>query len=224
MARMGAIVLEPVRTLAGVLLLSSFFYGLVALSGRKPEWHTLMTVIVFASFIDAARMLFELVLKLRCASLNVDTSAGAFFPLIAPGLPMPKEAVDIAPAMLSGFDPFRLWYWIVVILGLGVTSQLRGWRGWIPCLLLWVGGAGLRTGLALTTAQQRQKEAAESGVRIVVSDASLKLRAPTTHDLESGAILSGQWANASRPSYRRQATGFEGSPAQAPAPNGLVAT
>lgn len=195
MARMAAIVLEPVRLLASMLLLSSLFYGLVALSGKKPEWHTLMSVVVFSSFIDAARMLFELILKLRCASLTVDTSAGALFPMLSSNLPVPKEAIDIVPATLSGFDPFRIWFWIVVVVGLNVTSQLRGWRGWVPCLLLWIGGAGVRTGLAAAAAHQRQKEAAESGVRVEVSDARPTPEASVIESSEPGAPATGYLAN-----------------------------
>lgn len=171
MTRIGAIALEPIRVLASILLLSSFFYGLVALSGKKPEWHTLMSIAVFASFIDCVRMVFELAIKLKCASLTVDTSVGSFLKAYGGQIHLPQQVADLAPSLLSGFDPFRIWFWIVTIIGLTVTSQLRGWRAWLPCLIIWLGGAGVRTGINYATLKNERQNAGDSGVRIEVSDA-----------------------------------------------------
>lgn len=146
LARLAAVVVEPAGMLASVLLLAAAFYGLVALSGRKPEWHSLMSVVVFASFVDVAAMVFRLVLVVQCGTLDVDTSAGAVMRAWMSDA-LPGKSLDVATSALSGLDPFRLWFWTVVIIGLRATSQLRGWRAWIPCVLLWLLAAGVRTGM-----------------------------------------------------------------------------
>ena len=42
LTRIQVVVAEPMRVLATILLISAVFYGAVALTGRKPEWHTLL--------------------------------------------------------------------------------------------------------------------------------------------------------------------------------------
>ena len=67
------------------------------------------------------------------------------------------ETVDPAAqqalaGLLTAFDPFRIWFWLVVIIGLSATTQLRGWRAWTVCSLCWLIAAGMRTGLAVALA------------------------------------------------------------------------
>jgi hypothetical protein len=50
--------------------------------------------------------------------------------------------------LATAVDPFRIWFWITVIIGLKVTRQMSGWRTWTWCALCWIFGALLRTGLA----------------------------------------------------------------------------
>lgn len=166
LTRMGSLVFEPVRVLSTVLLLSALFYGLVALSGRKPEWSTLLNIAVFASFINLLRMTFELVLMVQCRTLNVDTSLGSLIGWVVPRTSETAQLHQFGPLILSGFDPFRIWFWIVVVIGLKTTSQLRGWRAVVPCVLCWLAGAGLRAGMKFSTAEPT---AEESNVRIEVS-------------------------------------------------------
>lgn len=146
LARLAAVVVEPAGMLTSVLLLAAVFYGLVALSGRKPEWHSLMSVVVFASFVDVAAMVFRLILVVQCGTLDVDTSAGAVARAWASDA-FPQKSLELATSALSGLDPFRLWFWVMVLIGLKATAQLRGWRAWVPCVFLWLLAAGIRTGM-----------------------------------------------------------------------------
>ncbi len=151
LTRIRVIGAEPARTLATALLTAAALYGVVALSGRKPEWHTLLTICIFAGFVDVLRMLLQLVLMLSFRTLDVDTSLAPVVQLIAGGEGVAAEKVVNMAALtglLSAVDPFRIWYWGVVIVGLSATRQLRGWRAWGPCLLCWLAGAGARAGLA----------------------------------------------------------------------------
>ncbi|MBI4719318.1 MAG: YIP1 family protein [Planctomycetes bacterium] len=138
---------EPVRILACVLLLAALFYGLVALTGKKPEWHTLMTIMVFAGFADLLGSVVRLGMMLHFRRLEVETSLAAALPLLGASGVEPRHLAPLA-GMLTAVDPFRLWFWGLVIIGLATTAQLRGWRAWVPCLLLWLSGGGLRAALA----------------------------------------------------------------------------
>ncbi|MFH1747684.1 MAG: YIP1 family protein [Planctomycetota bacterium] len=148
LARIGAIVAEPAQTLASALVLAAILYGIVALTGRKPEWHTLLTIFVFASFIYVLQLLMMLILMLKHGSLEVYTSL-AMLPRVWPQ----SESVDpVMQASLSGLltavDPFRVWFWLIVVSGLRITAQLSGWRVWVTCVLCWLIPAGVRAALA----------------------------------------------------------------------------
>lgn len=145
MERVRVIVANPIGTLASVLLLSAFFYALVALGGRKPEWHTLLTILVFAGFVDVISGVVRLGFMLRFRTLDIETSLAS----LARMMPIDGEGAAQATAavtgLLSAADPFRIWFWVVVATGLTVTSQLRGWKAWAGCTLCWITAAAIRT-------------------------------------------------------------------------------
>lgn len=172
--RIQVIVAAPVAMLASILLISAVLYGVVALTGRKPEWHTLMALGIYASFVQVFGMALGLVLMVRHATLDVDTTAGALAQVVPREVfgqavaAIPPEAmagvkgVTITPeliqgslaAMLSGIDPFHIWFWLLMGLGLSVTTQLKGWRMVLVCMLFWMFGAGLRVALAFAGMSQ----------------------------------------------------------------------
>jgi hypothetical protein len=149
LARIQVVVAEPVSALAWVLLIAAVLYGVVALTGRKPEWHTLLTVCVFAAFIDVLRLLMTLALRLRYGTLEVDTSLALLTRFLAKADGADPLAVAALSGLLSALDPFRVWFWLAVIVGLSATTQLRGWRVWLTCSLCWLTAAGARSALAV---------------------------------------------------------------------------
>ncbi len=147
--RIQVIVAEPAAALASALLVAAVLYGVTALTGRKPEWHTLLTICVLAGFVDALRLLVQLALMLHCRSLEVDTSLSLAMHWLVASLGLSATNMRAVSGLLTALDPFRIWYWLVMILGLSVTSQLRGWRAWVTCGLCWLTAAGGRAGLAV---------------------------------------------------------------------------
>jgi hypothetical protein len=153
LTRIQVVAAEPAKVLGAVLLVATVLYGVVALTGRKPEWHTLLTICVFTAFIDMLRLLTILVLMVRYETLEVDTSLALLARLLAQGDAASPITLAAAAGLLSALDPFRIWFWLVVVVGLSATAQLRGWRAWVTCSLCWLVAAGVRCGLAVAAAQ-----------------------------------------------------------------------
>jgi hypothetical protein len=152
MTRLQKVVAAPVGELASMLLISAALYGMVALGGRKPEWHTLLTICVFAGFVDVVASFTRLGLMLQYGLLDVDTSAG----LLAPLLPscfgeVGSRSRAVVAHVLTGFEPFRMWFWVLVLVGVSVTAQLSRWRARIGCLLLWLISSGGHIALSFAT-------------------------------------------------------------------------
>ncbi len=159
MARIQVIVAAPLATLASILFISSLLYGVVALSGKKPEWHTLMTIGIYAAFVEVLGMLVRLVLMLQHGTLEVDTSAALLTRLIPPQSDPQGMIAPVLSNVLTGIEPFHIWFWLLIAIGLSVTSQLRGWRLWLTCSLMWLIAAGTRIGLAFASSQAAAAQA-----------------------------------------------------------------
>ena len=149
MTQMQVIGAEPVKALGSALLIAAVLYGGVALTGRKPEWHTLVSICVYAGFIDLLRLVFLLALMLRFGTLAVDSSLAVAAPALLQDVIADKQQLAAITGALSGVDPFRLWYWAVVLIGLSATAQLRGWRAWLTVGLCWLASAATSAGLAV---------------------------------------------------------------------------
>lgn len=152
--RIQAVVVNPLVMLANVLLLSALFYGVVALTGRKPEWHTLVTICVFAGFVDVVGEAVRLGFMLRYGTLAVDTSLAPVVQLADLQGEGVAATVALLTGLLSALDPFRVWFWIIIACGLATTSQLRGWKVWVCCSLCWLIAAGVRAALGVASVSQ----------------------------------------------------------------------
>lgn len=150
MTRIQVIAANPLALLCTVLLLSALFYAAVALTGKKPEWHTLLTIFVFAGFTTVVGSFIRLGFMLHFRTLEVDTSLAPLVKWMA----FEGNNAGVTSALLAGlftaFDPFRIWFWLVAIIGLSTTAQLRGWKVWTLCVLLWLSAAGIRGVMAAT--------------------------------------------------------------------------
>ncbi len=158
--RMGVVAAEPTQTLVGALLVAAVLYGVTALSGRKAEWHTLLTICVLAGFVDVLRLLLVLALRVHFRTLDVDSSAALILRLLPAGAGGPVPAQAGWGGLLSAVDPFRMWYWGLVVIGLTTTAQLSRWRAVLTCGLCWLVAGGVRGGMAVGMAQM----AAQSGM------------------------------------------------------------
>ncbi len=141
--RLGVVVLNPLRILASFLLISSVLYAVVALTGRKPEWHTLMSICVYAGFIELAAEALRVGMMFYYGTLDVDTSMAALW--------TPEFTKGISP--LAGVDPFRIWFWVLAGLGLAVTRQLSRRMAIVMCGFMCVGGMGLAVAMEFATNQ-----------------------------------------------------------------------
>lgn len=151
--RVGVIAVSPMVMLAGVLLIPAMFYGLVALTGKKPEWHTLVTICVFASFAEVIGLIVQLGMRLKLRTFFVDTSLAPLADFMEVQGTNAAQATAAVGGLLTALDPFHIWFWLIMVTGLTVTRQLRGWRAWCACLFFWLAAAGLRAGIAAGATQ-----------------------------------------------------------------------
>ena len=163
LTRMRAIVVEPVQALATVLLVAAGLYGLTALTGRKAEWHTLLTICVLAGFADALRLLVVLGLRLYTHVLDVDTSLALLLRLLPPATGRIPPTLALEAGLLTALDPFRMWYWAIVVIGLAASAQLPGWRAWVACGLCWLMAGGGRGGMDALVLLSMQNSGAPPG-------------------------------------------------------------
>ena len=94
-ARLGEMLVSPLYFLTSFLVVASIFYALVALTGRKPEWHTLLSICVLAGFIELVGRGVRLGMVFYYKTTDVATS-------LAP------LAEGTGSALLGGIDPFRV--------------------------------------------------------------------------------------------------------------------
>jgi hypothetical protein len=124
----------PLRLLLNVSILSALLFLVVALRGGKPNFQVLLGVTTFASYVEAPRLIMQLVLTAQLHVSRVETSAAAFF-----------SRADVGLAnylLLRRLDPFEVWYYVLVGLGLYHTGQLkRRWAIAAACLLALVAAA-----------------------------------------------------------------------------------
>ena len=137
-SRLLVIVAAPAYFLASFLLIASFLYAVVALTGTKPEYHTLMSICVYAGFIELAAYALQLAMMLCFRTTQVSTTLGM---LAEPG----------KPSILPAIDPFRIWFWVLVAMGLIITHQLSRRMAVFICALFCALSTGVRmAALALT--------------------------------------------------------------------------
>lgn len=133
--RLGAVALTPAYILASYLLIASILYATVALTGRKPEYHTLMSICVYAGFIELFGYFVHLGMVFYYRTIYVDTSLGMLAPYGE-------------PTWLVAIDPFRIWFWALIIIGLIVTKQLSRRMAVVSCLMMGLLAGGARVAMS----------------------------------------------------------------------------
>lgn len=138
MSRLGVMVAMPVLFLSSFLLMSALLYAVVALTGRKPEYHTLMSICVYAGFIELVGLAVRMAMILAYRTNDVNTSLAMLTP---PGL----------PTLLVAADPFRIWFWVLMTLGLIVTRQLSRRMAICTCTLMALVASGAHIGISFAS-------------------------------------------------------------------------
>ena len=133
--RLGKIVFAPSYWLASFLIIASILYAVVALTGRKPEYQTLMSICVYSGFVVLVAAVVRIAMVLSYRTTDVDTSLGMMVP---PGAASPLVAVD----------PFRIWFWVLVAIGLTVTRQLSRRTAIVCCVSMGLMASGVRIAMA----------------------------------------------------------------------------
>jgi hypothetical protein len=130
-SRLMAIGLSPVKVLATLLTVAAVLYAIVALTGRKPEWHTLMGICTYAGVIGLVAVMLRMAMVIAYRTIDVDTSLAMLAP---PG----------KPSWMSAIDPFRVWFWVLVGTGLIVTRQLGPRLAIASCVAMALIAGGIR--------------------------------------------------------------------------------
>jgi hypothetical protein len=114
--RIGLVAGGPLRLWAAAGLLSGALFLVVALRGRQPDYRLLLGVSAFAACVEVPRLLLELLLVSQLHVSRVELSAAAFVSSPDVGL---AEYV-----LLLRLDPFAVWFWALIGVGLYATGQL----------------------------------------------------------------------------------------------------
>jgi hypothetical protein len=115
------LVAAPLGLLLSLAVVASLLFLAVALWGTaKADYRLLGGVAIFASLVDLPRLLVRLALVAGVHATRVETSLAAFLPGRRAGLG--------AFLLLRRLDPFEVWYWALVGLGLWKTGQMSGRR------------------------------------------------------------------------------------------------
>jgi hypothetical protein len=131
LSRVVLIAGSPVSAAAGAGLLASVLFVVVALRGAaKPDFHLLAAVAIFAAYALVPRLLVHLFLVSQLQVSRVETSLAAF--VSAPHVSLPVYL------LLRRLDPFDVWYWCLVGLGLWKTGQLSGRTALVTAVVLGV--------------------------------------------------------------------------------------
>jgi hypothetical protein len=134
--RGGAIVSAPVGLVVSVMLIAALLFAVVAWAGHKAEYPTLVAVCVYSAVVDVLAAGLRLAMMLCYRTIDVDTSLGLLVPV--------SEQTGALKTILSAIDPFRMWFWILVGVGLVVTGQLSRRAAVTTCVVFWLVATGAR--------------------------------------------------------------------------------
>jgi len=135
-ARGSAILVAPAALAASLMILAALLFAMVALTGQKPEYAVLIAVCVYSAVVDVLAEVVRLAMRLSYRTLDVDTSLSVLVPY--------SEGTRTLKLILSGIDPFRVWFWVLVALGLIVTGQLSRRAAMVTCTVFGLIAAGVR--------------------------------------------------------------------------------
>lgn len=138
--RGGAFVLAgPSQVLGRVFIGAAVIYVGVALSGRKPAYHGLVSILTLAAYTEVLRQALLVPLMIGMGSTDVETS-------LAVVLRGRSEVSGWLYAGLHAIDPFEMWFYALAAIGVSQAGQLSTRGAAIICTLLWLGAGALQAG------------------------------------------------------------------------------
>lgn len=135
-SRGSALVAGPVMLVASLALIAALLFAVVALAGTKPEYPTLMAICVYSAVVEVLAAALRLAMMLYYRTIEVDTSLGLLVPL--------SEETQTLRTVLTAIDPFRVWFWVLVALGLIVAGQLSRRAAVTTCVLFCLVASAVR--------------------------------------------------------------------------------
>jgi hypothetical protein len=120
---------EPINLLVCTALVSSLLFLAVSLGGTtKADFAQLWGISVFSSFVEVPGLLVRLFLISQLHYSRVETSAAAF--LVHP------QSHPVVFLLLKRLDPFQIWFWALIGLGLYKTGQMSAGRSVVLVVFL----------------------------------------------------------------------------------------
>lgn len=144
LANGAAVLRPPIEVLCRVFVGAAVAFVAVAMCGRKPAYHGLVSILTFAAYVEVLRQAVVVPLMLSLRSTEVETSLA----VLLRGRP---EVSGWLYAGLQAVDPFTIWYYALAAIGIGRSGQLSMRGAVLLCILLWLGAAGLQTAVLFVT-------------------------------------------------------------------------
>jgi len=140
----GATVLgPPISLLVSVMLIAVVLFAIVALAGNKADYGTLLAICVYSAAVEVMAAGLRLVMMIAYRSGEVRTSLDVLVPA--------GEETQVFRQLLSGIDPFRIWFWILVAIGLVATRQLSRRMAVVSCTVMALTAIGVRMAIGMAT-------------------------------------------------------------------------
>lgn len=136
------LLLAPIALVFSLMLIAAILFAVVALVGNKADYPLLMAICVYAALVEVLRSALRLAAMLYYRTMSVDTSLGLLLPY--------SEQTKVPKAILTAIDPFYIWFWALVGLGLVATGQLSRRAAVITCTSFWLVVTGVRMAAMLS--------------------------------------------------------------------------
>ena len=129
MERVKLLLLAPLGLLTRLSLLAGILFMIIALRGGKPNFQTLFGIAVFSALVEIPKLICRLLLITQLQVSRVETSAAAL-------IRGPDESGLWSYMALRRFDPFDIWFFILIGIGLYYTGQMKRRAAIITACLL----------------------------------------------------------------------------------------
>lgn len=121
----------PLRLTVTVTVFTAILFVFAAVASGKPNPPLLSGVVAYAWAVELARLALRVCLIARLGVSRVETSAAALL--------QPDPSNFLRYLLLRRLDPFDLWFWILIAMGLYHSGQMSKRAAWTSVVLLATG-------------------------------------------------------------------------------------